>query len=264
MLTVAWRFVVVLFFCGLSFTAQAQSEADRSQARTLYYEGQEHLNASRWARACDVLAQSNALIETAETHHHLASCSGELGRLLDQSEHLRAFVRMAGPHIDPDKITEANATIATLQPQIPAVVPNVQIASSHILTLTIAGETVPRAAWGSPRPVNPGPVLVRAMGAGYQPFSETVQVQPGERLEVSVELIPTPRPEVTSRSDGPPIIVQNVLPERDEPQVSRGRPALIVTLVLVLAAGAGVGAYFLLRDNEPNDADSVHAAVISF
>lgn len=243
-------------------TAFAQPAADVAQARELFRGGVEHLRAERWAEACESLDRSAALVETAPTHLNLALCSGELGRVLDQSEHLRAFLRLAGPDVDPARITEAETTIAAIAERIPTVVPNVNVASDAVLTLIIAGAEIPRAAWGTPRPVNPGAITVRASGAAYLDFSQTVQVREGERIEV--EIVPVPRPEEARPADTQtPIIIQ--APAVEEP---RSRAGLIIALVVSVAViGAGLGTYFALRDpprqraNWGDDVDGVFEAL---
>lgn len=172
--------------------ALGQSSADVSQARSLFRTGVERLRANDWEGACEALEQSNALVETAQTHLNLALCSGELGRLLDQSEHLRAFVRLADSTIEPARLEEARATIEQLEPRIPKIVVRVPPGSEQGLQVRVGTQVVPRAAWGAPRPVNPGAVNVEATGGPYIDYRTTLQVGEGETIEVELALVHRP------------------------------------------------------------------------
>ncbi|MCC7536611.1 MAG: hypothetical protein IT379_10380, partial [Deltaproteobacteria bacterium] len=179
-----------------SVHAQSQptpAPADLAQARELFRQGVDRLRASEWSQACDLLRRSNELVEVAQTHLNLAVCSGMLGRILDQSEHLRAFLRLAGPDIDPERIEEARRTVESLEPRIPRIVVRVRGTPEEGFQVSVDRSVLPRAAWGTPRPVNPGQVRIEARGESYVTFRSTVRVQTGETMEVEVPLVMRPR-----------------------------------------------------------------------
>jgi len=177
----------------LSGVARAQpatsaSPADIAQARELFTRGVELLRERRWSEGCEVLERSNALVETAQTHHNLAVCTGELGRLLDQAEHLRAFLRLAGPSVDRSLVDRAQADLEAVTPQIPSIVLAVEPPDARGVEVSVDGEAVSASAWGTPRPVNPGEVVVVAGGDDWFLFNERYELRRGEQRTIDIRL----------------------------------------------------------------------------
>lgn len=248
------RGIVVAGFAwavALAASAQEPEAADIAQARQLFNEGVEHLHGERWSEACESFARSNALVQTAQTHLNLAVCSDHLGRLLDQSENLRAFIRLAGADVEPARVEQARATVAELEDRIPTVVVRVLAPEDAQLTLTIAGVEVPRATWGNPRPVNPGVVEVRASGPAHVEHVESFELRAGDRLDAEIRPTPRPVPLPEPAAPEPPAPVSApTTPVADPaPAPSGVRWAWWITASVVLAVGLSVGGYFLFRDD---------------
>lgn len=189
--SVLLRVWLVLSFSLFAAVAEAQSArapADVAQARELFAGGVVALQAERWAEACEALTQSVALVETAQTYFNLALCSEHLGRLLEQSEHLRAFVRLAGPEVEPQRVETARRTIASLEHRLPRVVLRVSGVTAGA-SVELNGRVVPPAAWAAPRPLSPGRVTVRATAPGAQPFEWELTVGENETRDIEILLV---------------------------------------------------------------------------
>lgn len=186
-----------LAFALCPFVSEAQTTspapADVAQARDLFRQGVDRLQAADWSSACDLLGRSLALVVTAQTHFHLARCSAELGRVLDQAEHLRAFARLAGPDVPPEEVDDARNRAVLLDPRIPRVRLRFARPPTGEIRVRIAGSDVAREGWLEPRPVNPGEIVVAIEGARYEPFSRTLRVAEGQIVDVEVDLVPRPR-----------------------------------------------------------------------
>ncbi|MCA9609144.1 MAG: hypothetical protein KC619_26265 [Myxococcales bacterium] len=247
--------------------ASAQpSAADIAQARSLFATGVGLLRERRWAEGCDALARSNALVETAETHHNLAVCSGELGRVLDQAEHLRAFLRLAGPTIDEGMLSRARADLEAVEPQIPTLVLDVDPPDADDVEIALDGERVPREAWGHPRPVNPGDVVIVATGVPWLAWTDTVTVRHGEQRTVAIEL------RSRGARDADPL--DDPFPDAPATPPPRGGDdtalwIVVITVAAAVLAGGVLATYFLLTANDgradvPLDVDWRREAILRF
>ena len=241
--------LAVLLVLPLPALGQSQpAPADLAQARELFRQGVDRLRASEWSQACDYLRRSNELVETAQTQLNLAVCSGMLGRILDQSEHLRAFLRLAGPDIDPERIEEARRTVESLEPRIPRIVVRVRGTPDEGFHVRVDRSVLPRAAWGTPRPVNPGQVHVEAEGESYVTFRSTVRVQIGETMEVEVPLVARPRTAARDdqrRRDDDRFGGR----DRDDDRAVTQQWWFWTTIIGVAVIGTGVAVYLATRDD---------------
>jgi len=180
--------------------AEEASPADVAQARELFYRGVELLRGSEWEAACEALARSNALVETPHTRLNLAVCSGEIGRLVEQSEHLRAVLRLGEGELDAERLADARSTLEDLEPRIPRVVVRV-VGAVDDVEVRVDDRIVPPAGWGAERPADPGTVTVHAEAPGYLPFTEEIEIAQGERREVEVRMVPSPDAAAASGAD---------------------------------------------------------------
>ena len=153
---------------------------------------------------------------------------------MDQTEHLRAYVRLAGPQGDPERLANASSTLGRVSPRIPRIVVRVPPNASEGLEIRIGETIIPRQAWGAPRPINPGAVAVEAQGGGYIAYAETLQVREGETIEVDISLVLDPSQQAQVGPDQPE--------ESDDEWmvwagVGAGVAALGITLALLLSSG---------------------------
>lgn len=220
MLARPWLALLGSAFAVLAITSvapargAAQAPADIAQARDSFGRGVAALQAERWEEACSLLEQSVALVETAQARFNLALCSQRLGRLLEQSEHLRAFVRLAGPDVEPARLTQARETINALDWRIPRLTLRV-VGLTQDVTIEVNGRVVPQAAWSTPRPLSPGLVTIHATSPLAQPFHQEIDLAESEAREVTIELVR--RPGVVVEDDGraAQVIRERVVVERD-------------------------------------------------
>ncbi|MCC7537622.1 MAG: hypothetical protein IT379_15470 [Deltaproteobacteria bacterium] len=223
-----------------------------AQARDLFRSGVQRLQASEWTAACDLLGRSLALVETAQTHFHLARCSAELGRVLDQAEHLRAFARLAGPDVPPEEVDDARNRAVLLDPRIPRVRIRFTTPPRGRVALRVDGAEVPRAAWSEPRPVNPGELRIEVEGERYVDYATTTRVTEGQTVEIEVVLVLRPR---VAAADGAAARGDS---DRRPPERPVDRPAsravtaqwwFWATIGAVVVVGTGVAVYAATRDD---------------
>lgn len=222
------------------------SAADVAQARELFRQGVQSLRAQRWQEACDLLERSNAIVETAPTRMNLSICSDSLGRILDQSEHLRAYLRLSEGDDDAQRraASQAIERIADRIPRLVVTMPDFASGSE----LRIDSELVPEPTWGSPRPVNPGAIAISVRGPDVVAHDQTVEVPEGETIEVELWLtarMPTPGEAASTSTDEAPR-------EREPISEAGARDGVATrwwfwTLVGAAALGLGLGLYFGLR-----------------
>lgn len=230
---------------------QSASPEDVAQARALFAEGVAQLQNEQWEGACQSLSRSVALVETAQTHFNLAICSEHTARLVEQAEHLRAFVRLAGPEVEPERVASARAAITQIEARLSRLVLRVSGVIEGA-SVEVNGRAVPPAAWSSARPLSPGRVTIRATAPGAQTFEQEITL--GERETREVEILLVRAVSGVVDWDGS-VVAQDPSTERARRDTSTGPDAAVAThddtglawgLGLSLTALLGAGAAVLV------------------
>lgn len=196
--------------CALSLAWPAwaePTEADRATARALALEGHNALTKKDYATAADRFGRADALVHAPTLVVDWARALQGLGRFVEAHEKyelvLREGVDAAAPRSWVRALEDAKKELDALKPRLGWVTVLVE---PSFATVKIDGVAIPPAAVGVKRAADPGFPEVAVSAEGYEPFTQTVTVGPGEEKALEVELRKLPEvPRVTAvRTVAPP------------------------------------------------------------
>lgn len=186
---------------------------DPAAAEALFTAGREALSAGRVEEACKKFAESYALDEALGALLNLAACHEKLGKTASAWTEYKEAAALAARMEDRKRRKLAEDRAAALEPELAYLVIEVR-SGTEGLRVRRAGVPLGEASFGAALPVDPGSVEIVADAPGKTPFRRSLQVGPGERIEVTVprlspagteaplETSPTPA-EPTARPEEP-------------------------------------------------------------
>lgn len=251
----------VAFALGIglsSVAARAQSTSDQATAEALFKQARDLMTAGRYGEACPKLAESQRLDPSAGTMLNLATCYEKNGQLASAWVTFKEAATAAQNANEKDRAKLARAKVADLEPKLAtlsiAVAPGADVPD---LVVKRDGETLGRAVWGTPVPVDPGAHTVEASAPGRRPWqSQAVVEGPGAKASIVVPPLavdaspPVPAPPVPG---SPPPAPPPAAPPSSSPG-STQRVLGVVTASVGLA-GIAVGSVFgVLAKGHQNDA----------
>jgi len=247
-------------------------------AEQLFDEAKRLITSGHYAEACPKLEQSQKLDPGLGTQFHLADCWQHVGRTAsawalfrEVASGARASAQNARERVAKDRADALEPFLSKL-----AIVPS-NAATIAGLVIRRDGTEVPREAWGSPVPVDPGTHDVSASAPDRQSWQSSVDVEgQGKVVTVAVPLLaanaataqaPVPVPAAQPASVPPPQVpppqvpppqstarrdvgVTAAMPTSEQPVLqNRGGAQRAVGWILVGAGlvGVGVGVYFGAR-----------------
>ena len=177
--------------CGAPATARAENPADVALARELFTEGSRFAEAGNWAAAAERYAKSLALKRAAITLYSLGISHKNTGKLVEALVNLRAF--LAEPSVPATQPYEvpARAAIAEIEPRIGRVRIELVPAGVPGAVIALDGVSVPPAAYGMDRPVDPGDHELVGTAPDHDPTRVRLHVPEGSRQQVTVKLART-------------------------------------------------------------------------
>lgn len=186
---------LLLFVLSVPLSASAQvADADRATARALAQQGQEALDKSDFAAAADRFGRADALVHAPTLMLGHARALLGLGKLVAAHELFARIVREGVPPSAPAPfvaaVAEARRLVEALAPRLPSVV--ITIKGPTSAKVTIDGVSVPAAALGVNRPVDPGKHTARAEAEGFAPSEVPFTVAEARSAAVTLELVPGP------------------------------------------------------------------------
>jgi PEGA domain-containing protein len=236
-LLAAWVVLVALF----AVPSRAQSPADVAIARQLFEEGTTALREGRFADARERFVRSLALKRTPLTLYSLAVSLRELGHYAESLETFKAFLAERASSADGAFEQPAREAIAELEQRVAYVRLRIEPAATPGMTVTVDGVTVPEAAIGYPRLVDPGSHVIRATAPGRLPSQKEVTLAEGQTVDVALELVPE---NATAAVPVPgPVPPSPAVPAPDpepEPALAETEVAFPTGPVVVTAVGAAV------------------------
>jgi hypothetical protein len=183
----------------IASSAHADEEGE-AHAQRLFEEGRTLLDRGRTAEACERFAASEKLSHAGGTIINLAECWLKIGRTASAYGRFReaaSLARSAGRH---DIEAMADKRADEIQKDL------------AFLTLSIDGdadvrrdgEVLPREAWGSDVPVDPGEHTIEASRPGFATYRWHGSVQRAEHVRVTATFVPLAVP--PKRSTAPIVI----------------------------------------------------------
>ncbi len=256
--------VVCVAVCGAE-TVRAQGR-DVASAETLFMEGRALMSKGRYEEACPKLEASQAIDPALGTTLNLGECYEKIGRTASAWLRYREAAAIALEKGSREREAIARDRAAALEPRLCRIV--VRVAEQPEISVTRDGTAVPRAAYGSPVPVDPGAHTIEARAAGGSPFTTQVDVKPPPTGACAATIVDVP---VVARGDGAtvapsvskrPLQPIDLGPENPPPAPREGgRWQTMHTLAVIGAAagivGVGIGSAFgLSASATKSDADA--------
>ncbi|HEX3476060.1 MAG TPA: hypothetical protein VHT91_13640 [Kofleriaceae bacterium] len=221
-------------------------------ARRLYDEGVDAVGKNQWSLAYDRFKTSYELAPRILTLYNLAGAQGQTGRLVEAGESYRKFLHDTGDGRYAEYRTEATnqleligRQIAQLTVEIPNLEPTDAVAIDDI--------EFPQAALHEAIPINPGSHTVRIRRGAAMLASRAVTLSSGGTETVHIELAVNPPDLAVHRPPDSPAVTAPAAPapapKPGEHGASRTwlRSPWLWSGVAVVVAGAGAGAYLVMR-----------------
>lgn len=174
----------------LSSLAFAQSDADKATARTLGQEGQAALDARDFARALDLFDRADRLFHAPTLLLGRARALAGVGRWVEAQEAyirlVREGVSAGAPDVFKRAVDDAKRELAALEPRIPSLI--VTVTGPIEPSVTVDGSSLPAAALGVRRAIDPGTHEIVATAAGWKQARMKVEVREGQAPKVELKL----------------------------------------------------------------------------
>ena len=167
-------------------------DADIAQARQLGQQAQSAYDAGNYVESEKLWAAAAKLYSAAPTLTlGLARTQAKLGKVVAAQESYNRIIREWANHASPpqafkDALEAARSEVGAVSAKVASVVVTLDGPPSTIVT--IDGQTVPTAALGLKRPVDPGPHTVKASAEGFKPVAQPFQVPEGGTSEVQLKM----------------------------------------------------------------------------
>lgn len=172
------------------------SETDRQVAQTLFDDGRALMEQGRYAEACPKFGESHRLDPAPGSLLNLALCHELQGMTATALREFRDALSWAHRDADRDRQELAEQHIAALMPgltRLTVVVPESVSAAGGEVKLD--GSQLPREAWNTAIPVDPGKHTVTMSTRGFSPWEKRISTtEPGEvyRIEVVARVLGCP------------------------------------------------------------------------
>ncbi len=232
--------------CGAPTSARAQAPAADSdaikKAREQFGQALALQTGGDWAGALALLKEVATVKPTPQVRFNIALCEERLGRLVAALGDYELAASDAQAEKADQVRQEVDARLESLRARVPRVVVS-RGEGADAATISLDGVSLGDSVLNAPLPVEPGPHVVEATGAGYQPFKQSFRVAEQQNFTVQVKLEPNP-----------------VIPELVAPVAPQAAPQHMRTAGYIVG-GAGIasliasGAMFYLRHNAISDLD---------
>jgi hypothetical protein len=235
------KFVAACAATSLLFASpmMARGEDDKSVALALFEQGRSLIASGEYEKAAVKFEGAAKILHTFGILFNLASCYEKLGRTASAWSTWReagSVARAARKGDDEARAAEHERALAPTLSQLTVVVP----AAAQLPDLEVArnGAPVPRAAWDTPLPVDPGEQTVEVRASGHRVRHLAIVVQPnGDKKTLTLEPLepdPSAAP-ITPAPQGPDTVAAPAAAPPDAPK-SSSRP-----VVGWVTAGVGAG-----------------------
>jgi hypothetical protein len=217
----AWAAIIFASTLSLGPLAHAAEPTpeDIAQARSLGEQGQAAIEAKKFAEAEKLFTAAAALYPVAPTLPlGAARAMAAQGKLVLARETYNRIVRegdkvSGGPAAFKAAIDSAKTEGDALTPRIASV--TVTVEGPKEARVALDDLPIPSAAWGLPRPIDPGPHKLTATLAGYKTAESTFTAGDGAKMEQKLTLVPAGKDDVPPadpkgpKDDKPPAVDGN-------------------------------------------------------
>ncbi len=251
-----WAGVVLaaLVYAGPAL-AQQPAASDRTLAESLFRQARALIKEGKAREACPKFEESQRLDPGGGTLLNLADCHERIGRTATAWAEFSEALALARRDGRRDRIALAEKQIAKLEPLLPKLLVNVSPdAGVDGFEVRLDADTIPRAAWSTPMPIDPGPRVIRASAPGYETFVRRVEAKPGATVEVQIgPLEPSAEAPVAERPSesraGPAVSTapRDTGRDRAAPEQNRGARTAGWVMLGAGVVSSGVGAAFGVR-----------------
>jgi tetratricopeptide (TPR) repeat protein len=162
----------------------------RDQARAHFRAGQDAFDAGNFEQALTEFTAANELLPASRALSMVGQCLRKLTRELDALRTFRSYAELyANPANDRERraLEEVREWIDELEENVGRVRVDVAVSGATVL---VDGQVVGSAPLGEPLELLRGPHTLRAEAEGYRPAEESLTVEPGQ--ELAVTLVPAP------------------------------------------------------------------------
>jgi tetratricopeptide (TPR) repeat protein len=194
-LVVASLPLAAMTFAPAAFAQDAASQ-DIAQARQLGQQAQAAFDAGNFAESEKLWTAAAKLYSLAPTLTlGLARTQAKLGHVVAAQESYNKIIREWGNNPSPppafkDALEAAKAEVGAVSAKVASVTLTVEGPTNPVVT--IDGQTVPVAALGLKRPVDPGSHKVSATAAGFNPAETTFEVPEGGTSAATLKMEKAP------------------------------------------------------------------------
>lgn len=192
------RLLLVLLFALVIAppqTALAQTDADKTTARRLFFEARDAYDAKDYPKAVELFERSNQLYPAPTAALGLGRALVGAGQLVRAYETFTAISSQSVPKgaSDPFKraVSSAKKERSALESKLPSLV--IRVTGPAEPVVSIDRQSVAKASLGVPRFVDPGEHVVVAAGSDFEEHTERVSVAAGETKTLDIELRALPK-----------------------------------------------------------------------
>jgi len=166
-------------------------------AEQLFLEGQQLMEAGDLEGACQKFAASMEAEPSGGTALNLGRCNQQLGRPASAWVAFKEAAKLLAVTGEADREQFALDRAAAMEAKLSRL--TIAVTPTPDVQVTLDGEPVAQAAWGSAVPIDPGAHTIAASAPGRQPFSTSVTIGPlGDAQTVTI-------PELAVAAEGAPV-----------------------------------------------------------
>jgi hypothetical protein len=175
-------------WCVLACLAGRVAHADDAAAKTLFDQGKALFAEGKYGEACAKLEASFKLSSVSSTRGMLGACYEKVGKLASAWAAYRDAAAIAERQGFGERAAAARDKATELEPKLA----RVTIDAAAILAVTGAVVTVdgieqPRAALGTPLPIDAGPHVIEVTATDHKPWKSSIDIEDAERILIVVE-----------------------------------------------------------------------------
>ncbi len=182
------RHFVFLFSLALVAGLARDARADTATAQALFDQGKKLMGEKKYAEACAKFEESQKLDPGLGTQTNLAICYESMGRTASAWSLYLEVAGAAKSSNQTDREKKARDAARALEPKLSKL--TIEVTSPPDgLEVKRNGQSVGKATWGTPIPVDPGEIKLTAMAPDRKLWEKTITVdKPGETTVTVPEL----------------------------------------------------------------------------